>query len=274
MTAALGAGRLLSQVVCAALVCKRFSKGHTGKWLRGMEHGVEQSTQRRVQGESEPLRVTKPPLCTGLSSCEGCFRWCVVCEKCRLLHRLRGEDGHLRKRRFTLQMDLFTSSQPYLFFSILQSAGDAPTTPKYTKEHRDLFFPASLPTPVLLSHTACHPLSTQDGQAKAFYEPLSKLNRPVASGFHDQTQHRRAASHSAAAMAFLPHTGTEAFDLTCESCFYCNLPKKTLEMMFRVEFVFVLFSTSAKLKLFFNILVCSYSLDQQGAPVDLHRSVT
>ncbi|KAM7018529.1 calcineurin-binding protein cabin-1 isoform 2-T3 [Tautogolabrus adspersus] len=98
------------------------------------------------------------------------------------------------------QIQLATSAQR-------QSAGDTPTTPKYTKEHRDIFFPASLPTPVLLSHTACHPLSTQDGQAKALYEPLSKLSRPPqASGFHDQTQHRRAASHPAAAMAFLPHT--------------------------------------------------------------------
>uniref|UniRef100_A0A3Q1G2B5 Calcineurin-binding protein cabin-1 n=1 Tax=Acanthochromis polyacanthus TaxID=80966 RepID=A0A3Q1G2B5_9TELE len=87
-----------------------------------------------------------------------------------------------------------------------QSAGDAPTTPKYTKEHRDLFFPTSLPTPVLLSHSTCHPLSNPDGQPKAAYEPLSKLSRPQTSGFHDQPQHRRAASHSAAAMAFLPHT--------------------------------------------------------------------
>ncbi|XP_054867738.1 calcineurin-binding protein cabin-1 isoform X3 [Amphiprion ocellaris] len=87
-----------------------------------------------------------------------------------------------------------------------QSAGDAPTTPKYTKEHRDLFFPTSLPTPVLLSHSTCHPLSTPDSQSKAVYEPLSKLSRPQTSGFHDQPQHRRAASHSAAAMAFLPHT--------------------------------------------------------------------
>ncbi|KAI3372339.1 hypothetical protein L3Q82_022837, partial [Scortum barcoo] len=97
------------------------------------------------------------------------------------------------------QIQLATSAQR-------QSAGDAPTTPKYTKEHRDIFFPASLPTPVLLSHTACHPLSTQDGQAKVVYEPLSKLSRPQASSFHDQPQHRRAASHPAAAMAFLPHT--------------------------------------------------------------------
>lgn len=98
------------------------------------------------------------------------------------------------------QIQLATSAQRQ------QSAGDAPTTPKYTKEHRDLFFPASLPTPVLLSHTACHPLSTPEGQAKVVYEPLSKLSRPQASGFHDQPQHRRAASHPSAAMAFLPHT--------------------------------------------------------------------
>uniref|UniRef100_A0A8C9ZIE7 Calcineurin-binding protein cabin-1 n=1 Tax=Sander lucioperca TaxID=283035 RepID=A0A8C9ZIE7_SANLU len=77
------------------------------------------------------------------------------------------------------QIQLATSAQR-------QAAGDAPTTPKYTKEHRDLFFPASLPTPVLLSHAACHPLSSTEGQTKVAYEPLSKLSRPQASGFHDQ----------------------------------------------------------------------------------------
>uniref|UniRef100_A0A672HWL7 Calcineurin binding protein 1 n=1 Tax=Salarias fasciatus TaxID=181472 RepID=A0A672HWL7_SALFA len=77
------------------------------------------------------------------------------------------------------QIQLATSAQR-------QSAGDAPTTPKYAKEHRDLFFPAALPTPVLLAHPACHPLSGQDGQAKAPYEPLSKLPRPPTS---DQQQH-------------------------------------------------------------------------------------
>ncbi|XP_061586396.1 calcineurin-binding protein cabin-1 isoform X2 [Cololabis saira] len=86
-----------------------------------------------------------------------------------------------------------------------QPAGDAPTTPKFTKEHRDIFFPASLPTPVLLSHSTFHPLSCKDGQAKAAYEPLSKLPRPPAS-FYDPSQQRRAAGQSAAAMAFLPHT--------------------------------------------------------------------
>uniref|UniRef100_A0A3B4XPJ4 Calcineurin-binding protein cabin-1 n=1 Tax=Seriola lalandi dorsalis TaxID=1841481 RepID=A0A3B4XPJ4_SERLL len=85
-----------------------------------------------------------------------------------------------------------TASQALLFFCLQQSASDAPTTPKYTKDHRDIFFPASLQTPVLLSHSTCHPLSTQDGQAKVVYEPLSKLSRPQASSFHDQPQHRRA----------------------------------------------------------------------------------
>uniref|UniRef100_A0A3B4ETS7 Calcineurin-binding protein cabin-1 n=1 Tax=Pundamilia nyererei TaxID=303518 RepID=A0A3B4ETS7_9CICH len=97
------------------------------------------------------------------------------------------------------QIQLATSAQR-------QASSDAPTTPKYTKEQRDLFFPASLPTPVLVSHSTCHPLSTQDSQAKVVYEPLSKLPRPQTSGFHDQPQHRRGASHSAAAMAFLPQT--------------------------------------------------------------------
>ncbi|XP_017270142.1 calcineurin-binding protein cabin-1 isoform X3 [Kryptolebias marmoratus] len=98
------------------------------------------------------------------------------------------------------QIQLATSAQRQ------QSAGDAPTTPKYSKEHRDIFFPASLPTPVLLSHSTCHPLSTQDGQAKSAGEPLSKISRPQSSGFHDQPLHKRAGGPSAAAMVFLPHT--------------------------------------------------------------------
>uniref|UniRef100_A0A8C5H4S5 Calcineurin-binding protein cabin-1 n=1 Tax=Gouania willdenowi TaxID=441366 RepID=A0A8C5H4S5_GOUWI len=89
------------------------------------------------------------------------------------------------------QIQLATSAQR-------QFSGDAPTTPKYTKEHRDLFFPTSLPTPVLLSHSTVHPLSHQDGQTKAPYEPLSKLSRPQSSGFHDHPQQRRAACHTGA----------------------------------------------------------------------------
>ncbi|XP_028269618.1 calcineurin-binding protein cabin-1 isoform X2 [Parambassis ranga] len=109
------------------------------------------------------------------------------------------EDVALEQAVKFCQIQLATSAQR-------QSSGDAPTTPKYSKEHRDIFFPASLPTPVLLSHSTCHPLSPADSPAKTAYEPLSKLSRPQTSGFHDQTQHRRAASHSTAAMAFLQHT--------------------------------------------------------------------
>ncbi|XP_056273916.1 calcineurin-binding protein cabin-1 isoform X2 [Pseudoliparis swirei] len=99
------------------------------------------------------------------------------------------------------QIQLATSAQRQ------QSVGDAPTTPKYTKDNRDVFFPASLPTPVLLGHATCHPLSAPEGLAKAAYEPLSKLARPQSSGFHEQQpQHRRAAGPPAAAAAFLPHT--------------------------------------------------------------------
>ncbi|XP_036791721.1 calcineurin-binding protein cabin-1-like isoform X4 [Oncorhynchus mykiss] len=101
------------------------------------------------------------------------------------------------------QIQMATSAQR-------QSAGDAPTTPKYTKDNRDIFFPASLPTPVLLSHTACHPLSIQiqDSQAKLQYEPLGKVPRPPASGSHEQPQHRRAPLpiHPASTMAFNPQT--------------------------------------------------------------------
>ncbi|XP_061622399.1 calcineurin-binding protein cabin-1 isoform X2 [Phyllopteryx taeniolatus] len=99
------------------------------------------------------------------------------------------------------QIQLATSAQR-------QPMCDTPTTPKFTKEHRELFFPASLPAPVLLSHAACHPLSNQEGQGKVGFEPLSKLPRPQMSGFHDQQPQRRMACHptAAAALAFIQHT--------------------------------------------------------------------
>ncbi|PWA18356.1 hypothetical protein CCH79_00009798, partial [Gambusia affinis] len=91
-------------------------------------------------------------------------------------------------------------------FRLQQSTGDAPTTPKYTKEHRDLFFPAALPAPVLLTHPVCHPPPAHDGQARGACEPLSKVARPQSSGFHhDQPQQRRVVGQAAAAAtAFLP----------------------------------------------------------------------
>uniref|UniRef100_A0A8C7DR89 Calcineurin-binding protein cabin-1 n=1 Tax=Oncorhynchus kisutch TaxID=8019 RepID=A0A8C7DR89_ONCKI len=113
------------------------------------------------------------------------------------------------------QIQMATSAQR-------QSASDAPTTPKYSKEHRDIFFPASLPTPVLLSHAACHPPSVQDSQAKLQYEPLGKVPRPPASGSHEhcQPQHRRAPLpiHPASTMAFHPQTVIIMF--LCPICLY------------------------------------------------------
>ncbi|CAL9708600.1 unnamed protein product [Knipowitschia caucasica] len=106
------------------------------------------------------------------------------------------EDVALDQAMKFCQIQMATSTQR-------QSSVDAPSTPKFTKEHRDIFFPASLPTPILLSHSACHPLSTPD-PAKVLYEPLSKLPRTPATGFHEQ--HRRVAGPPIAPMAFLPHT--------------------------------------------------------------------
>uniref|UniRef100_A0A3Q2D2M9 Calcineurin-binding protein cabin-1 n=1 Tax=Cyprinodon variegatus TaxID=28743 RepID=A0A3Q2D2M9_CYPVA len=127
------------------------------------------------------------------------------------------------------QIQLATSAQRQV------SWGDTPTTPKYTKEHRDLFFPASLPTPVLVSHTACHPLPGQDGLPRAAGEPLSKMSRPQSSGFHDhQQQHRRAGGQSAAANTFLPPAGTSDLqykeDCICVSTGVKNvLPERPLK---------------------------------------------
>uniref|UniRef100_A0A3Q3KUK7 Calcineurin-binding protein cabin-1 n=1 Tax=Mastacembelus armatus TaxID=205130 RepID=A0A3Q3KUK7_9TELE len=136
------------------------------------------------------------------------------------IEKIMSETYMLIKGTVTLQVSRPFS--PPLLCSLQQALGDAPTTPKYTKEQRDIVFPATLPTQVLLNHSACHPLSTQDSQAKAVYEPLSKLSRPQAQSFHDQPQHRRAASHpAAAAMAFLPHTGTVASTHTLPPPYGC-----------------------------------------------------
>ncbi|CAG02525.1 unnamed protein product, partial [Tetraodon nigroviridis] len=47
-----------------------------------------------------------------------------------------------------------------------QTSADTPSTPKYSKEHREYFFPTSMSTPVLLSQVACHPPTNQDAHAK------------------------------------------------------------------------------------------------------------
>lgn len=99
-------------------------------------------------------------------------------------------------------------------FVFFQSSIDAPTTPKISKDQRDIFFPASFSTPCLLTNT--HPISTQDGEAK-----LNKTPRPLLTQTHstptqiycpptsqpDQLQQRKTPSQPIASMAYLPHTG-------------------------------------------------------------------
>uniref|UniRef100_A0A8C2JUE6 Calcineurin-binding protein cabin-1 n=1 Tax=Cyprinus carpio TaxID=7962 RepID=A0A8C2JUE6_CYPCA len=56
--------------------------------------------------------------------------------------------------------------------SVSQSSSDAPSTPKFSKDQRDFFFPASFSTPCL--HTQTYPAPAQDGEAK-----LNKTPRPL-----------------------------------------------------------------------------------------------
>ncbi|KAG9354819.1 hypothetical protein JZ751_001532 [Albula glossodonta] len=94
------------------------------------------------------------------------------------------------------------------------SSSDTPTTPKHTKEHRDIFFPVAPPTATPLgSPPGHHPPHPQDSEAKPSSEPASKAQRPPPTTSYcppiitqDQSQLRRHQSHPAA-MAFLSQTG-------------------------------------------------------------------
>ncbi|XP_072538504.1 calcineurin-binding protein cabin-1 isoform X3 [Salminus brasiliensis] len=112
------------------------------------------------------------------------------------------------------QIQMATSAQR-------QNSSDAPITPKFSKEQRDVFFPASFSTPCLHMHT--HPLPAQDHETK-----LSKTPRPLHTHSHthshphtpstptqlycqplaqqDQSQPRTTHCQPVAGMAFLPHT--------------------------------------------------------------------
>ncbi|XP_073675244.1 calcineurin-binding protein cabin-1 [Garra rufa] len=106
------------------------------------------------------------------------------------------------------QIQMATSAQR-------QSSSDAPSTPKFSKDQRDIFFPASFSTPCLHSHT--YPASTQDGEAKLNKTPRPLLIQPQThsaptqiycppSSQPDQSQQRKTPSQPIASMAFLPHT--------------------------------------------------------------------
>ncbi|KAG5840641.1 hypothetical protein ANANG_G00190890 [Anguilla anguilla] len=116
------------------------------------------------------------------------------------------EDAALDQAVKFCQIQMATSAQR-------QSSCDTPTTPKHAKEHRDVFFPAALPTPAPLSSPVGQVAPPQDGEAKPGPEPASKAQRtpPTSSycppaGAQDQSQLRRQQSHPVAAMAFLSQT--------------------------------------------------------------------
>ncbi|XP_049341483.1 calcineurin-binding protein cabin-1 isoform X2 [Astyanax mexicanus] len=112
------------------------------------------------------------------------------------------------------QIQMATSTQR-------QNSSDAPITPKFSKEQRDIFFPASFSSPCLHMHT--HPLPAQDHDGK-----LNKTPRPLHTHSHthshshtpstptqlycqpvtpqDQSQPRTTHCQPIASMAFLPHT--------------------------------------------------------------------
>ncbi|KAF4070550.1 hypothetical protein AMELA_G00286720, partial [Ameiurus melas] len=112
------------------------------------------------------------------------------------------------------QIQMATSTQR-------QNSSDAPMTPKFNKEHRDIFFPASVSTPCL--HTHSQPVPAQEHETK-----LNKTPRPLLThsqshtpstptqmycpppGQQDQSQPRTTPSQPIAGMAFLPHTDREA----------------------------------------------------------------
>ncbi|KAJ8379942.1 hypothetical protein SKAU_G00007200 [Synaphobranchus kaupii] len=116
------------------------------------------------------------------------------------------EDAALDQAVKFCQIQMATSAQR-------QSSCDTPTTPKHTKEHRDVFFPTALPTPAPLSSPVGQLLPSQDSEAKPGSEPASKVQRPPPTssycpptGAQDQSPLRRQQSHPAAAMAFLSQT--------------------------------------------------------------------
>ncbi|XP_067251580.1 calcineurin-binding protein cabin-1 isoform X3 [Chanodichthys erythropterus] len=106
------------------------------------------------------------------------------------------------------QIQMATSAQR-------QSSSDAPSTPKFSKDQRDIFFPASFSTPCLHTHT--YTASTQDGEAKLSKTPRPLLIHPQThsaptqiycppSSQPEQSQQRKTPSQPIASMAFLPHT--------------------------------------------------------------------
>ncbi|XP_028851321.1 calcineurin-binding protein cabin-1 isoform X2 [Denticeps clupeoides] len=137
------------------------------------------------------------------------------------------EDVALDQAMKFCQIQLATSAQR-------QSSSDAAVASKYSKEHRDIFFPASFPASCLAGHTQPS-LPTQDGDAKP-----GKAPRPAHSHAHvqphapppstpvfctpptaqDQTPLRKTHGHQPANLAYHGHTVGERVDCGVEGLVY------------------------------------------------------
>uniref|UniRef100_A0A8C1UIQ5 Calcineurin-binding protein cabin-1 n=1 Tax=Cyprinus carpio TaxID=7962 RepID=A0A8C1UIQ5_CYPCA len=110
---------------------------------------------------------------------------------------------------------ILTKNQIYIFFwnfvENSTNSSDAPSTPKFSKDQRDIFFPASFSTPCLHTHTYTAP--TQDGEAKLSKTPRPLLIQPQThstptqiycppSSQPDQSQQQKTPSQPIASMAF------------------------------------------------------------------------
>ncbi|TRY56618.1 hypothetical protein DNTS_023521 [Danionella cerebrum] len=86
-----------------------------------------------------------------------------------------------------------------------QSFSEAPSTPKFPKEARDVFFPASFSAACL--HTHSHP-QTQDGEARLSKSPRALLIQTATHSYcqNDQSQPRKTPTQPIAGMAFVPRT--------------------------------------------------------------------
>uniref|UniRef100_A0A671KMI7 Calcineurin-binding protein cabin-1 n=1 Tax=Sinocyclocheilus anshuiensis TaxID=1608454 RepID=A0A671KMI7_9TELE len=141
----------------------------------------------------------------------------------RRIEKIMSETYMLIKqvRKDAILKEMVNSWHCFSVPSVSQISGDAPSTPKFSKDQRDFFFPASFSTPCLHTHT--YPAPTQDGEAK-----LSKTPRPLLiqtqthstptqiycppSSQPDQSQQRKTPCQPIASMAFLPHTGTASIE--------------------------------------------------------------
>ncbi|XP_051510129.1 calcineurin-binding protein cabin-1 isoform X1 [Myxocyprinus asiaticus] len=106
------------------------------------------------------------------------------------------------------QIQMATSAQR-------QNSSDAPSTPKFSKDQRDIFFPASFSTPCLQMHT--YPISNQDVEAKLSKTPRTLLTQTQThstptqiycppSSQPDQSQQHKTPSQPITSVAFLPQT--------------------------------------------------------------------